>query len=47
MLAGVRQFHGRYSVGDDRLWGVVRRRKSATNGMRKDQIREDLPPADA
>ena len=28
---GVRQFHGCYSVGDDELWGVVRRRKSAAN----------------
>ena len=32
-LAGVRQFHGCYSVGDDRLWGVVRRRKSAANTL--------------
>ena len=30
-LHGVRQFHGCYSVGDDELWGVVRRRKSAAN----------------
>ncbi|MCN0154002.1 IS630 family transposase [Salinispora arenicola] len=30
-LHGVRQFHGCYSVGDDQLWGVVRRRKSAAN----------------
>lgn len=30
-LHGVRQFHGCYSIGDDRLWGVVRHRKSATN----------------
>ena len=30
-LHGVRQFHGCYSIGDDPLWGVVRRRKSATN----------------
>lgn len=28
-LHGVRQFHACYSVGDDELWGVVRRRKSA------------------
>jgi transposase len=31
--AGVRQFHGCYSVGEDRLWGVVRRRKSAANTL--------------
>jgi transposase len=30
---GVRQFHGCYSIGDDELWGVVRRRKSATNTL--------------
>lgn len=28
---GVRQFHACCSVGDDRLWGVVRHRKSAKN----------------
>jgi transposase len=32
-LAGVRQFHGCYSVGEDRLWGVVRQRKSAANTL--------------
>ncbi|WP_433304717.1 IS630 family transposase [Actinoplanes sp. CA-030573] len=32
-LHGVRQFHGCYSVGDDHLWGVVRRRKSAANTL--------------
>jgi len=32
-LHGVRQFHGCYSVGDDLLWGVVRRRKSAGNTL--------------
>jgi transposase len=32
-LHGVRQFHGCYSVGDDRLWGVVRHRKSAANTL--------------
>jgi transposase len=31
--AGVRQFHGCYSVGEDRLWGVVRERKSAANTL--------------
>jgi transposase len=30
---GVRQFHGCYSVGDDQLWGIVRRRKSAANTL--------------
>ena len=30
-LHGVRQFHGCYSIGDDTMWGVVRRRKSAAN----------------
>src|SRR3954464_5159846 len=28
-LAGVRQFHGCYSVAEDRLWGVVRARRGA------------------
>jgi transposase len=32
-LHGVRQFHACYSVGDDTLWGVVRRRKSAGNTL--------------
>jgi transposase len=31
--AGVRQFHGCYSVGEDRLWGVARHRKSAANTL--------------
>lgn len=31
--AGVRYFHGCYSIGEDRLWGVVRRRKSAANTL--------------
>lgn len=30
---GVRQFHGCYSLADDRLWGVVRLRKSAANTL--------------
>jgi transposase len=30
---GVRQFHACYSVGEDTLWGVVRRRKSAANTL--------------
>jgi transposase len=28
-LAGVRYFHGCYSIGEDRLWGVVREHKAA------------------
>jgi transposase len=32
-LHGVRQFHGCYSVGDDQLWGVIHRRKSAANTL--------------
>jgi transposase len=31
--AGVRQFHGCYSIGEDRLWGVVRSCKSAANTL--------------
>ena len=30
---GVRQFHGCYSVGDDRHWGVVHGRKGAANTL--------------
>ncbi len=30
---GVRYFHGCYSVGDDRLWGVNHRRKGAVNTL--------------
>lgn len=30
---GVRYFHGCYSVGDDRLWGVNRRTKGAVNTL--------------
>ena len=32
-LHGVRQFHACYSISDDALWGVVRRRKSAANTL--------------
>jgi len=32
-LHGVRQFHGCYSIGDDTMWGVVRRRKSGENTL--------------
>lgn len=28
---GVRYFHGRYSVGDDRLWGINHRKKARDN----------------
>src|SRR6059058_394728 len=31
--AGVRQFHGCYSIGEDRLWGVVREHKGAGNTL--------------
>jgi hypothetical protein len=30
---GVRYFHGCYSLGDDTLWGVTRRRKSGANAL--------------
>ncbi len=30
---GVRQFHACYSVGDDRLWGVVKARKGTDNSL--------------
>lgn len=33
-LGGTRQFYACYSVGDDRLWGLVRRAKSARNTLR-------------
>jgi len=29
----VRYFHGRYSLGDDQLWGVVRRRKGGDHTL--------------
>jgi transposase len=32
-LAGVRYFHGCYSIGEDRLWGVVRNHKGAANTL--------------
>jgi transposase len=32
-LAGVRYFHGCYSIGEDRLWGVVREHKGAGNTL--------------
>ena len=31
--AGVRYFHGCYSIGEDRLWGVVRAHKSAAHTL--------------
>jgi transposase len=30
---GIRYFHGCYSLGDDRLWGVTRRRKGADHAL--------------
>ncbi|WP_419999292.1 transposase [Streptomyces boninensis] len=30
---GVRYFHGCYSVGDDTLWGIIRRKKGAANTL--------------
>jgi transposase len=39
-LHGVRQFHGCYSVGDDQLWGVVHRRKSAANTRAATHLRD-------
>ncbi|WP_371780996.1 IS630 family transposase [Streptosporangium subroseum] len=30
---GVRSFHGCYSIGEDRLWGINRRRKGAVNTL--------------
>jgi transposase len=30
---GIRYFHGCYAVGDDRLWGVYRRRKGTANTL--------------
>src|SRR6266511_3769750 len=30
---GIRYFHGCYSLGEDRLWGVIRRRKGADHSL--------------
>jgi hypothetical protein len=30
---GIRYFHGCYSLGDDQLWGVIRRRKGADHSL--------------
>lgn len=30
---GIRYFHGCYSLGDDRLWGIARRRKGADHSL--------------
>ena len=30
---GIRYFHGCYSVGDDQLWGVTRRRKGGDHTL--------------
>lgn len=40
----MRKFHGYYSVGKNRLWGVVRRRKSAAHTLTAlKSIRADRP----
>src|SRR3954453_10695454 len=31
---GIRYFHGCYSLGDDRLWGVNRKRKGGDNTLK-------------
>lgn len=44
--AGVRQFHGCYSVGDDLLFGIVREKKGAANTLAAlKQIRAQRPDA--
>ena len=30
---GIRYFHGCYSLGDDQLWGVTRRRKGGDHSL--------------
>jgi transposase len=46
-LHGVRQFHACYSIGDDELWGVVRKRKSAANTLKAlKSIRARRPDGD-
>lgn len=46
-LHGVRQFHGCYSIGDDTLWGVVRKQKSAGNVLAAlKTIRDARPDGD-
>ena len=46
-MHGVRQFHGCYSVGDDELWGVVRKQKSAANTLKAlRSIRARRPDSD-
>ncbi|WP_434096148.1 hypothetical protein [Streptosporangium roseum] len=30
---GIRYFHGRYSLGDDHLWGVTHRRKGGDHSL--------------
>ena len=45
--AGVRQFHGCYAVGEDRLWGVVRARKSGANTLAAlRSVRAERPDGD-
>ncbi|MBO3744409.1 IS630 family transposase [Actinoplanes flavus] len=41
---GIRYFHGCYSLGDDQLWGVIRRRKGADHTLSAlKSIRQRLP----
>ena len=41
---GVRQFHGCYSIGDDQLFGTVRRRKGADNTLKALKAIRDRRP---
>jgi transposase len=41
---GIRYFHGCYSLGDDQLWGVVRRRKSGDHTLAALQVDPRRPP---
>jgi len=46
-LHGVRQFHGCYSIGDDELFGHVRKRKGAVNTLKGlKEIRAKRPDGD-
>ena len=41
---GIRYFHGCYSLGDDQLWGVIRRRKGGDHTLwRASQIPDSGP----
>jgi transposase len=41
---GIRYFHGCYSLGDDQLWGVVRRRKGGDHTLAALQVDPRRPP---